>query len=230
MTKIPDFVMQTNMVYGHSVQKLNPPKAEKTHHWKLFLYSPDGEDLTRWIVKVEFQLDESFNPPIRVCMTEPYKVEEDGWGEFDAKILVYPKCNANFELAHRIILGNNLGGSSSRSNSFVSFVQKKTTRVVIRNPPPILYEGLTAAKFSWNKIKREKKNRPPKNFVSFEKASNDPLEKKLLSNINSKSKMIRAEISELSQVQAAQRARIMSIIEQIEQYDPNIADACRLFL
>ena len=220
-----DLVMEKELVYGHLARKLAKPTQEKTHHWEILLYSPTGEDLTRWIDKVIFHLHSSFAKPERVQTREPYRVSEDGWGEFDAQIEVFPKNSIPFTLIHNITFP-----APQAKNPAI--VVRKTEKIVIRNPPPLLYEGLSSAPFSWNKIKRQKKHKvAPDVELTDQKASDPFLEHKWMTEmIMDKSKEIRREISELAQRQRDQRTRIMDLINKLELINPDLADAAKLFL
>ena len=222
---VNDLVIEKELVFGHLAKKLAKQTNEKTHHWEIFLYSSTGEDLTRWISKVVFHLHKSFEKPERECFFEPYRVSEDGWGEFDAQIEVFPKNAIPFTLVHSISF-------PSPQSKNPAIVVRKTEKIVFRNPSPLLYEGLSAAPFAWNKIKRQKKHRvSPDVDLTEQKASDPSLEDKWMREmVSEKSKEIRREISELSQRQKEQRGRIMDLIKKLEVINPDIADAAKLFL
>lgn len=220
-----DLVIEKELVFGHLSRRLAKPMQDKTHQWEIFLYSATGEDLTRWVDHVTFHLHSSFEKPNRELRTEPYRVSEYGWGEFEAQIEVVPKDAISFTLIHLISF-------PQQGSKKPALVERKHEKIIFRNPSPILYEGLSSAPFAWNKIKREKKHKLASDVeVSDQNASDPYLEKKwMMEMIAGKSKQIRREIAELSQEQKEQRSRIMNLIDKLELISPDLADTAKLFL
>ena len=138
---IDDLVIEKKVVVGHYVRRLARPTEARTHHWEIFLYSPTGEDMTKWVEKVIFHFHESFKPPEIICTSQPYKASEDGWGEFEATVEIFPKGAIPFSLTHFV----SFPSQQSRKSELT---ERREEVIIFRNPPPILYEGLTAASFS----------------------------------------------------------------------------------
>ncbi|KAH0788344.1 YEATS domain-containing protein 4 [Histomonas meleagridis] len=221
---IDDLVIEKKVVVGHNVRRLQRPTEYKTHHWEIFLYSPTGEDMTKWVEKVVFHLHESFKPPERICTSEPYKASEDGWGEFEATVEIFPKGAISFSLTHYITFPN----QQSRKSGLT---EKREEVVVFRNPPPILYEGLTAATFSWNRFKKMKQHQNVSDAETYDIPTNDyQLEQKWLNQITSVSQDIRTEIQAISEKSKIQLERINMLIENIQKYSPDVAELSSLFL
>jgi YEATS domain-containing protein 4 len=121
----------------------------KTHHWEIFLYSPTGEDMAKWIENCTFHLHETFENPKRTCKKEPYKVSENGWGEFDVQIEIHPKESIPFVLIHSITF-------PQANSKKPSLIHRRKGYIVFKNPPPLLFEGLISAPFTWNRLKKIK--------------------------------------------------------------------------
>ena len=221
---LEDLVVEKELIFGHTARRLLKFTESKTHNWEIFIYSPIGEDLTRWIDHVIIHLHSSFEKPIRYCMSEPYKVSEDGWGEFDSQIEIRLRCSGTIMLDHAI----KFPISNSKKPSIMN---KKKIKIVFRNPPPLLYEGLSSAPFSWNKIKREKKNIPlPDTEVIDLDPTDKSIEIKWLAQVREVSQQIRKEISILSENQKIQRARILSLIDSISSNNPDVSEVANLLL
>jgi len=222
-----DLVIEKEVVFGHVARRLPRPSENRTHHWDIFLYSPTGEDLGRWIDSVTFLLHETFDKPERVCFKEPYLISEDGWGEFDMKILIRPKCIgfSQIQLDHGILF-------PPQNAKKTAIMHRKTVKIVFRNPPPILYEGLSSAQYAWNKLKKEKKRLKWSQDADITDIvlMDQNIELKWSRQASDVSNRIRKEISVLSETQKAQRERIMAIIEEIESHNPDIAEVAHLFL
>lgn len=220
-----DLIIEKELIFSHLARRLAKQTQFKTHHWEIFLYSPTGEDLSKWIDCVTFRLHESFERPERPMTHEPYRVSEDGWGEFEARIDIAPKNTIPITLVHNITF-------PPQNSVKPCIIERKRMKIVFRNPAPLLYEGLTTAPFAWNKVKRLKKHNPDSDAEILDRPSSDLfLEKKWMEElVRDKSKQIRDEISELAQQQKEQRNRIMSLIQKIEMFDPDLADAAKLFV
>ena len=51
----------------------------------------DGEDISQFVSKVEFELDPSFPDPIVTVTRHPFEMHEVGWGQFPISIKLYFK-------------------------------------------------------------------------------------------------------------------------------------------
>jgi YEATS domain-containing protein 4 len=219
-----DMIMEKELVVGHLARRHPKPSEYKTHHWEIFLYSPTGEDLTKWVQRTVFHLHQTFAQPERICTQEPYRVAEDGWGEFEAQIDVIPKCGEKFTLTHMI----SFPAATSRKPGLI---ERRTEKIVFRNPPPLLYEGLTAAPLTWNRFKKIK-NQPHGNDVDIveEPSYDESLWHKWNQQVTNVSKEIRAEIQKLSDQLRAKTDRILVLLEEIRKSSPDIAEAASMFL
>lgn len=220
-----DLIIEKELIFGHLARKLQKQVNDKTHHWEIFLFSPTGEDLSRWIDHVKFHLHSTFDPPIRECKHEPYRVAEDGWGEFEARIEIFPKNSNSLNLIHVITF-------AAQNAPKQCIVEQKRVKIVFRNPPLLLYEGLSSAPFAWNKVKRLKRHNPDADADVINRNTSDlSLERQWMEDfVRDKSKQIRDEISEMAVKQKEQRNRIMGLIQRIEEFDPDLADAAKLFV
>ncbi|EDQ85174.1 uncharacterized protein MONBRDRAFT_29546 [Monosiga brevicollis MX1] len=82
-------VISKAIVYGNSARVLPERDAQNnTHEWTVFLRSPTGEPLEKFIRKVTFALHSSFKNANRVVDKPPYEVKERGWGEFEITIKI----------------------------------------------------------------------------------------------------------------------------------------------
>ncbi|OHT09727.1 YEATS family protein [Tritrichomonas foetus] len=224
MSRIDDLVIEKQVVVGHLARRLAKPTEVKTHHWEIFLYSPTGEDLTKWIDRCVFHLHESFEQPERTLTREPYIVAEDGWGEFEAQIEIVPKCAISFTLIHVITF-------PAKTSVKPALIVRRQEAVIFRNPPPLLYEGLTAASFTWNRFKKMKRQPKAADAEYIDEPSSDfQLEKKWLSTVSDVSRDIRSEIQNLEVRHREHLDKISVLLEQIRRTSPDIAEAASLFL
>jgi YEATS domain-containing protein 4 len=218
-----DVVIEKTLVVGHLARRLPKPTEHKTHHWEIFLYSPTGEDLPKWVERVQFRLHPDFQPPVRVLKQEPYKVQDDGWGEFEAHVEVFPKSAISFNLICPITF-------PVANSKKPAVIERRQEIIVFRNPPPDLYEGLTAAAFTWNKFKRIK--RQPKAAdadVVDEPPADAHLEERWLRAVADASKNIRIEVQRLAEQHKAKLQRVQMLIEEIRRLSPDVSEAAALF-
>lgn len=221
---VEDLVIEKTLVIGHLARRLAKPTENKTHHWEIFLYSPTGEDLPKWIDHVTFHLHHSFENHERLLKQEPYKVQDDGWGEFEAQIEVFPKSAIAFNLVCPITF-------PLQNSRKTALIERRQEVIVFRNPPPDLYEGLTAAAFTWNRFKRIKRQpKAPEADVVEVPPSDYNLEDKWLKHVAETSKNIRVEIQSLAEQHRTKVQKIQMLIEEIRRLSPDVAEAAALFL
>jgi hypothetical protein len=219
-----DFIIEKSLTIGHLARRLAKPTDQKTHHWELFLYSPTGEDLAKWIAKVVFHLHPSFVPAERATSQEPYRTQDDGWGEFEAQVEIYPKCSIPFWLICQITF-------PPANSKKPALLERRDQVIVFRNPPPILYEGLTAAAFTWNRFKRIKRQPKAPDAELVETPAYDyNLEEKWLTTVSAASASIRTEIQKMMEHHRLQLDRIQMLLETIKRLNPDVAAAASLFI
>lgn len=80
-----------SIVYGNTAEKLKNPINGCTHSWKLYVKPFREENISYFVKKVRFELDKSYNSPIRVLTKEPFEIREFGYAEFNAVIKLYLK-------------------------------------------------------------------------------------------------------------------------------------------
>lgn len=93
--KSPKKIFVKPIVYGNTATKLKvpiiKPQNEPNHNfsWTLYVKPYLNEDMSAFVSKVQFKLDESFDNPVRTVFKPPYEVNETGWGEFDVWVKIY---------------------------------------------------------------------------------------------------------------------------------------------
>mmetsp|Transcript_7321 Transcript_7321/g.19005 ORF Transcript_7321/g.19005 Transcript_7321/m.19005 type:complete len:251 (-) Transcript_7321:495-1247(-) len=84
----PLFVAK-RIVVGSIAERL--PRGETssaTHKWTAYVRGVHGEDVSKFIRRVTFQLDPSFSKPQRIVEAPPFQISEKGWGEFDIVVTI----------------------------------------------------------------------------------------------------------------------------------------------
>eukprot|EP00126_Sphaerothecum_destruens_P002267 Sdes_comp15702_c0_seq2m4736 len=85
--------MKLNIIYGHSCEKLKPNDkvafVGATHKWEAFVKETTGQ--LQCIEYVDFGLHSSFPEPHRKIHSPPFKISEQGWGEFEMEIIIHFK-------------------------------------------------------------------------------------------------------------------------------------------
>ncbi|ESN96962.1 hypothetical protein HELRODRAFT_178766 [Helobdella robusta] len=89
-----DQKIEMSIEIGHkaAVRSL-PTKEGHTHDWIVYVRT----DQNQFVEKVEFNLHPSFKKPKRVVASAPFQLLENGYGEFNMKIVVHFKVNNHRE-------------------------------------------------------------------------------------------------------------------------------------
>ena len=61
----------------------------EAYSWCVYTRGAHGEDISKFVKKVVFELDPSFPEPVRTTEKPPFEVHEVGWGQFAIGIKVY---------------------------------------------------------------------------------------------------------------------------------------------
>jgi len=61
----------------------------QVYAWCCYVRGRDGEDISQFISKVEFELDPSFPQPVITVTQPPFAIHEVGWGQFPINIKLY---------------------------------------------------------------------------------------------------------------------------------------------
>lgn len=191
------------IVYGSIAQRVDTDWNEHTHQWTVYLKSYDNEDMSVYIKRVLFKLDDTYANPIRVCNSPPYEVTETGWGEFEIiiKVLFQDSNEKPLTIRHflslferRILkMGSNLPVESEVYDEIV--FQDPTVKMhrLLSNPKN---DGLQS---------------PQPHIVNYEKKKKQDLEKILKGK-----KMVKDQVADL-------KARLVEAKENITQLKNKLA-------
>ncbi|CAK8990987.1 Transcription initiation factor TFIID subunit 14b (GAS 41-like protein) (Protein AF-9 homolog a) (TBP-associated factor 14b) (AtTAF14b) [Durusdinium trenchii] len=108
------------LVYG-SIAFFLGKKAtdQKTHKWSIFVRGLEDEDMSYFIKKVVFTLHPSCEIPVVVCEQPPYAVTQTGWGEFDVRISIHMRDEAESVVDINHFLQLYHLGLSSKNNATI---------------------------------------------------------------------------------------------------------------
>jgi YEATS domain-containing protein 4 len=75
-------------IYGSTAVPITNKKDETshTHKWSVYVRGIEGQKLDWLFKKVVFKIHETFPNPNRSIESEPFQVDESGWGEFQITI------------------------------------------------------------------------------------------------------------------------------------------------
>jgi YEATS domain-containing protein 4 len=75
-------------IYGSTAVPISNRKDETshTHKWSVYVRGLEGQKLDWLFKKVVFKIHETFPNPNRSIESEPFQVDESGWGEFQITI------------------------------------------------------------------------------------------------------------------------------------------------
>jgi len=109
--------------------------------WCCYVRGKDGEDISRFVSKVEFELDPSFPSPIYTVHKPPFQMHEVGWGQFPISIKLFfrdPTCKP-VETLKDLVLFDDMNPTTKRP-----IVIEDYNELVFIDPSPSMLRLLTA--------------------------------------------------------------------------------------
>lgn len=103
----------------------------------------DGEDISRFVTKVEFELDPSFPEPVVTVYKPPFEMHEVGWGQFPINIKLFfadPVCKP-VETVKDLVLFDDMNPTTKRP-----IVTEDYNELVFVDPSPLMLKLLTPPK------------------------------------------------------------------------------------
>ena len=111
----------------------------EAHAWCCYVRGVDGEDISKFIKRVVFELDPSFPEPKISIETPPFEVHQVGWGQFSIGIKLFfhdPVCKP-VEVFKDLILFDDSMPSSKRP-----IVNEDYNELIFIEPSPQMFEIL----------------------------------------------------------------------------------------
>jgi len=115
---------------------------EQLYAWCCYVRGQDGEDISRFVSKVEFELDPSFPQPIITVTQHPFQIHEVGWGQFPINIKLYfhdPNCKP-VETVKDLVLFDDMNPTTKRP-----IVTEEYNELVFVDPSPSLLRLLQSS-------------------------------------------------------------------------------------
>ncbi|CAG8728612.1 11670_t:CDS:2, partial [Cetraspora pellucida] len=87
-----EIVVVTEQEVAKNIKAVKEPPKGKWRQWKVSIYATDdtGEKCPlTFVEKVEYNLHQTFSKPRQVVHKAPFILTENGWGEFDMKIVLH---------------------------------------------------------------------------------------------------------------------------------------------
>ena len=83
--------MRVRFVYGNDYELIESKKedTENKHYWTVFVRLVDQkQNISKYIRKVSFELDETFDPIINHVIYAPFEHSRLGWGTLNVPITI----------------------------------------------------------------------------------------------------------------------------------------------
>lgn len=128
------------IVGTHSIYLGKKAPEDKNNKWCCYVRGLNGEDISKFISKIEFDLDKSFAQPNVVITKPPFQIQEAGWGQFTINVKLYfpdPTLKP-IELGKELILFDDLPRKEKRP-----IVAEDYNELVFVEPSPIMIKLLT---------------------------------------------------------------------------------------
>ena len=120
--------------------------STEAYAWCVYTRGARGEDISKFVRKVVFELDPSFPEPVRTVDKPPFEIHEVGWGQFAIGIKVYfHDMNLRpVEVLKDLILFDDSQPSPKRSivnedyNELVFVEPSASMLAILNNPQPLV--------------------------------------------------------------------------------------------
>jgi len=115
---------------------------DQMYAWCCYVRGKDGEDISRFISKVEFELDPSFPDPVYTVYKPPFQMHEVGWGQFPINIKLFfkdPNCKP-VEAEKNLVLFDDMNPTTKRP-----IVTEDYNELVFIDPSPSMMRLLTVS-------------------------------------------------------------------------------------
>lgn len=161
--------LSRTIVYGTAAKRISdPPSADATHRWKVYVRGYRNADTSYFIRSVTFKIHETFMNPTRIVEKPPFEVEEVGWGEFTVQGKIYftdthekPAYFILFLKLHRDPNNRKIGDVDYDPESVVN---ERMDTIIFESPTEITYRIIKSreegplSKDTGEQVKREREN------------------------------------------------------------------------
>ena len=113
---------------------------DQTYAWCCYVRGKEGEDLSKFVSAVEFELDPSFPKPIYNLLKPPFEVHEVGWGQFTIGIKIFFKDSSlkPVETLKELVLFDDSQPTTKRP-----IVTEEYNELIFIDPSPMMVKHLT---------------------------------------------------------------------------------------
>lgn len=136
-------LIHKTVVFGtYAIFRGKKVPQEKLYAWCCYVRGRDGEDISKFVSKVEFELDPSFPEPVITVTKPPFYMHEVGWGQFPINIKLYfadPSCKP-VETVKDLILFDDMNPTTKRP-----IVTEEYNELVFVDPTPYMLKLLTTS-------------------------------------------------------------------------------------
>ena len=112
---------------------------DELYAWCCYARGKDDEDISRFVTKVEFELDPSFPEPVVTVTRPPFEMHQVGWGQFPIKITLFfadPVCKP-VETVKDLVLFDDMNPTTKRP-----IVTEDYNELVFIDPSPMMLKLL----------------------------------------------------------------------------------------
>ena len=139
--KIKHRIIYKPIIVGtHAVYLGKKAPEDKNNKWCCYVRGLNGEDISKYITKVEFELDKSFPQPNITISKPPFQIQEAGWGQFTINVKLYfpdPACKPVW-IAKELILFDDLPRKEKRP-----IIAEDYNELVFVEPSPLMFKLLS---------------------------------------------------------------------------------------
>lgn len=127
-------------IYGSTAVPItkNSKESSHTHKWSVYVRGVEGNKLSWLFKKIVFKIHETFPNPNRSIESDPFQVDESGWGEFQITIKLF----LHDPLEKPQTLHHNLQLYSKEDQTLQTIVSETYDEIVFTDPSSAIYDSI----------------------------------------------------------------------------------------
>lgn len=125
-------------IYGTTAVPIKDKETSHTHKWSVYVRGVEGKELGWLFKKIIFRIHETFPNPNRSIESDPFQVDESGWGEFQITIKLF----LHDPLEKPITLHHHLQLYSKDDQTLKTIVSETYDEIVFTDPSSNVYNSI----------------------------------------------------------------------------------------
>lgn len=133
---------------------------DHTTGWRVYVRNVEGgPDLSTWLNKVQFKIFQTYQNPNRIVESEPFQIEETGWGGFNVDIRLYfnPDSHEKPQYRQHFLQLERYGSEEDRAKQErEKLVRSEICDFIEFNEPTELFWDAMTSESQWDYLNKDK--------------------------------------------------------------------------